>query len=92
VAQRLLLFDREVHAGIPAQALRLALAEGDLSAAARFLGSVEQKRVGAGVDDMARFRGEVERGLSAPERDPLIAEGAGADYRTVLRWIANSEG
>jgi hypothetical protein len=92
VAQRLLLFDREVHAGIPAQALRLALAEGDLSAAARFLGSVEQKRVGAGVDDMARFREEVERGLSAPERDPLIAEGAGADYRTVLRWIANSEG
>jgi len=91
VAQRLLLFDREVHAGIPAQALRLALAEGDLSAAARFLGSVEQKRVGASVDDMARFREEVERGLSSPERDPLIAEGAAVDYRTVLHWIMSSE-
>ena len=87
VAHRLLLFDREVHAGIPAQALRLALAEGDLSSAARFLGSVEQKRVGASVDGLAQFRGQVEHGLSQPERDALIAEGAAADYRTVLQWI-----
>lgn len=91
VAHRLLLFDREVHAGIPAHALRLALAEGDLSAAARFLGSVEQNRLGASVDEVARFREEVEGGLSQPERDPLIAEGAAADYRTVLHWIVTSE-
>jgi hypothetical protein len=87
VASRLLLFDREVNAGIPANALRLALAEGDLSAAARFLGSVEQNRVGATVDEVARFHEEVERGLSQPERDSLIVEGAAADYRTVLNWI-----
>ena len=90
-AHRLLLFDREVQAGIPAQALRLALAEGDLSAAARFLGSVERNRVGASPDEMARFREEVEGGLLPPERDGLIAEGAAADYRTVLQWIEPSE-
>ena len=90
-AHRLLLFDREVQAGIPAQALRLALAEGDLSAAARFLGSVERNRVGASPDEMARFREEVEGGLHPPERDRLIAEGAAADYRTVLQWIEPPE-
>jgi hypothetical protein len=89
VAHRLLLFDREVQAGIPAQALRLSVAEGDLSAAARFLGSVERNRVGASVDEMAQFREEVERGLPPAERDPLISEGAATDYRTVLQWIAN---
>ena len=87
-AHRLLLFDREVQAGIPAQALRLAVAEGDLIAAARFLGSVERNRVGASVDEMARFREGVERGLPPTERDPVIAEGAAADYRRVLQWIA----
>ena len=90
-AHRLLLFDREVQAGIPAQALRLAVAEGDLSRAARFLGAVERNRVGASVDQMARFREQVERGLSLPERDPLITEGAAADYRTVLQWIVPPE-
>ncbi|MGH3667401.1 MAG: hypothetical protein ACRDU7_03875, partial [Acidimicrobiia bacterium] len=90
-AHRLLLFDREVQAGIPAQALRLALAEGDLSAAARLLGSVERNRVGASPDEMARFREEVEGGLLPPERDRLIAEGAAADYRTVLHWIEPPE-
>ncbi len=90
-AHRLLLFDREVQAGIPAQALRLAVADGDLSAGARFLGSVERNRVGVSLDEMARFRREVERGLPPPERDLLLAEGATADYRTVLQWIVNAE-
>jgi predicted ATPase/class 3 adenylate cyclase len=77
-ADRLLLFDREVHAGLPALALRVAATEGDLPAAARLRGHIEA----SGSAPLVALDG-----LSGPDLKRLEAEGAAADYRRVLRWI-----
>jgi hypothetical protein len=89
-AKRLLLFDDEVHAGLPALALRLDIEDGDLEAAARFLGHVEQNRSGISKDALADARARVESGLSEAEVAALLADGASADYRRVLTWIGES--
>jgi hypothetical protein len=89
-ADRLLLFDSEVHAGIPALALRLAIEEGDMENAARFLGHVEQNRAGISKDALAAARARVESGLPEAELAALLADGASADYRRVLTWIRDS--
>jgi predicted ATPase len=86
-ADRLLLFEGEVRAGLPALALRLALEDGDLEDAARFLGQVESDRVGISKDALADARARIESGLPKQDFDRLIAEGAGADHRRVLGWI-----
>lgn len=86
-ADRLLLFHREVHAGLPGLGVRLALARGDLTSAARLLGQVQENQVGATPSEIAGFRSEIESGLRQSEREVLFAEGAAADYRRVLHWI-----
>lgn len=88
-ADRLLLFDGEVHAGLPALFLRLALDDDDTTTAARFLGHVEQNRVGISKDSLASAKEKVQSGLPEAEMDRLLAEGAGAGYRRVLEWISD---
>jgi predicted ATPase/class 3 adenylate cyclase len=86
-AGRLLLFDGEVHAGLPALALRLSLDGGDMSGAARFLGHVEQDRVGISQEAVATARAKILLELPEADSDRLLAEGATAGYRRVLEWI-----
>ena len=87
MADRLLLFEGEVHSGLPALALRISLESGDIAGGARFLGHVEAKGVGISKEALAAARATIESGLSEPERAQLIAKGAAADYRQVLSWI-----
>jgi predicted ATPase len=87
-AERLLLSDDGTHTGrLPALGLRLAIAEGDLTKAARLLGHVERIPVGISKDALAETSAEVESNLPGAERDRLVEEGATADYRQVLGWL-----
>jgi predicted ATPase len=86
-ADRLLLFNDEVHAGLPALALRLAIEDGDLEAAARFLGHLESNRLGISKVALADARAKVESALPEEDAKRLQAEGGTAEYRRVLAWI-----
>lgn len=87
VVDRLLLFDSEVHAGLPALALRLELATEDMPSAARFLGHVEQSPVGISKESAGDARARIESALPEDEQKRLFADGAAAGYRRVLEWI-----
>jgi predicted ATPase/class 3 adenylate cyclase len=86
-ADRLLLSDDEVHAGLPALALRLAIEEGDIETAARFLGHIEPNRFGISKEALGDARARVESALPDEDLKRLEAVGAAADYRRVLTWI-----
>jgi hypothetical protein len=87
LADRLLLFDGEVHAGLPALALRLALEAGDLESAARYLGHIEKTHVSISKEAVDDALAKVGSGLPDADREQLFAEGAAADYRRALTWI-----
>lgn len=87
IVDRLLLFDSEVHAGLPALALRLEMEDEDMESAARFLGHLERSPIGISRESLADARARLESSLPEDDRKRLLAEGAAAEYRHVLGWI-----
>lgn len=83
---RLLVFERDVSSDLPALACRMAVAQGDLTTAARLLGHSEGHHDGK-TADLGTCREAVEVGSSEDEVDRLVAEGAAADQTQVLGWM-----
>lgn len=93
---RLLVYERDVSSDLPALACRMALAHGDLTAAARLLGHIqahhEVRGSGRGprmgkTGDIDTCREAIKESLSEDEVDRLVAEGAAANQAQVLGWM-----